>query len=205
MRAYQSLRPFGIEPQDAEASNGRWWPKYYRGECSLDELRLGRWIDLGLDDDTAREVDVLYRRHHQHIRSRHGARSVLQDLSNAGLNLVLLSNAGIDYVRERVTALGVEDYLKSVVDAAECRWKPHPDAFSGALKAVGASPDEAAMVGDNLEADIEGALAAGFAHAVWLSRRKPHPDRRVFTCSSLRAATNYLLAIAGYGAEERVG
>ena len=196
VRAYKSLRSFGIDPGEAEAINNLWWPRYYRGECSLEELRLGRWVDLGLDPERAAEVDELYRRHHHHIRSRHGARHMLEELSRSGVRLILLSNAGIDYVRERVAALRVDALFHGIIDAAERSWKPHPDAFNGALEMVGASPAEAAMVGDNLEADIEGALSAGFGHAVWLSRRKAHPDPRVFTCTSLRAATCHLLPLA---------
>ena len=37
------------------------------------------------------------------------------------------------------------------------------------LEELGVSPHEAAMVGDTLERDIDGAVAAGI-HAVWIDR-----------------------------------
>lgn len=39
--------------------------------------------------------------------------------------------------------------------------KPHPDIFRTALDCVGAAPNEAVFIGDNIEADIAGAQAAG--------------------------------------------
>ena len=39
--------------------------------------------------------------------------------------------------------------------------KPHPSIFEAALEQAGVRPGEAAMVGDSLKADIEGAVAAG--------------------------------------------
>lgn len=39
--------------------------------------------------------------------------------------------------------------------------KPSPDSFNAALKLTGARPDQAVMIGDDVEADIEGARALG--------------------------------------------
>jgi putative hydrolase of the HAD superfamily len=39
--------------------------------------------------------------------------------------------------------------------------KPHPSIFEAALEQAGVTAGEAAMVGDSLKADIEGAIAAG--------------------------------------------
>src|SRR5690348_10974174 len=46
-RAYRILGEHGIDPREAESVQRRWWQAYYRGECSMADLRQGRWIDLG--------------------------------------------------------------------------------------------------------------------------------------------------------------
>jgi len=194
-RAYQALREGGIDPREAEAANARWWDTYYRGECSLEQLRQNRWLDLGMSVEQAAEVDDRFRAHHTTIRARRGARHMLERLRQANLKLVLLSNAGIDYVRDRVTDLGVTHLLDGIVDMAEAQWKPHPAAFQAALRCVGGSPESAAMVGDRLDADVKGALDAGFCSVVWLTRRKPFPHPRVVTVSSLAAAESHLLGL----------
>ena len=184
-RAYTRLGADGIDPREATAVNARWFDRYHAGECSLEELRTGRWIELGLTPERASEVDERYRAHHTQIRPRRGALRTLQTLHDAGLKLVLLSNAGIDYVRDRVAASRFDGLLDGIVDIAAADFKPHPDAFQAALDIAGESPVHTAMVGDNLQADIEGALSAGFGRAIWLTRRNPHPDTRVVTLRSL--------------------
>lgn len=192
-RAYATLGAEGIDPRQATVVNARWFDRYHAGQCSLDELRMGRWLELGLSPERAREVDELYRDHHTHIRPRRGALHTLRTLREAGLKLVLLSNAGIDYVRDRVAASSFDPMLDGIVDIAATDFKPHPDAFRAALEIAGESPQHTAMVGDNLEADVEGALSAGFGRVVWLTRRKPHPDPRVTTLQSLAAVPAALL------------
>jgi HAD superfamily hydrolase (TIGR01509 family) len=192
-RAYASLGAEGIDSRQATAVNARWFDRYHAGECSLDELRTGRWLELGLTPERALEVDELYREHHTQIRPRRHALPTLRTLREAGLKLVLLSNAGIDYVRDRVAASSFDGLLDGIVDIAATDFKPHPDAFRAALEIAGESPHHAAMVGDNLEADVEGALQAGFGRVVWLTRRKPHPDPRVITLRSLAGVPSALL------------
>jgi putative hydrolase of the HAD superfamily len=192
-RAYASLEADGIDPRQAASTNARWFDRYHAGECSLEELRTGRWVELGLTPERAREVDELYRDHHTRIRPRRDAVRTLRTLREAGLKLVLLSNAGIDYVRDRVAASSFDGLLDGIVDIAATDFKPHPDAFRAALEIARESPQHTAMVGDNLQADVEGALSAGFGRAVWLTRRKPHPDPRVITLRSLAAVPPALL------------
>jgi putative hydrolase of the HAD superfamily len=49
----------------------------------------------------------------------------------------------------------------AVSSAVHGYMKPHPSIFEAALAQAGVRPGEAAMVGDSLKADIEGAIAAG--------------------------------------------
>src|SRR5947209_10959573 len=128
-RAYASLEDEGIDPARASTVNARWFDRYHAGECSLNELRTGRWIELGLTPERAVEVDELYREHHAQIRPRRDAARVLRTLHQAGLKLILLSNAGIDYVRDRVAASSFEPWLDGIVDIAAADFKPHPYAF----------------------------------------------------------------------------
>ena len=53
--------------------------------------------------------------------------------------------------------------------------KPDPEIFKYALKVGGVSSSEAVMIGDSLEADIEGALSVGMhaVHFMPLKRKNP--------------------------------
>jgi putative hydrolase of the HAD superfamily len=55
------------------------------------------------------------------------------------------------------------------------RVKPHESIFLAVLAQLGAQPGEAAMVGDSLADDIEGARALGI-RAFLLDREDRHPE-----------------------------
>ena len=55
--------------------------------------------------------------------------------------------------------------------------KPHPEAFEGALAALGVSSEPAVMIGDDLRVDIAGAQAVGLG-TVWVDHRGQGPDER---------------------------
>ena len=97
----------------------------------------------------------------------------LDDLRQRGLKIGLLSNTARD--------LDVfVDHHRLVVDAvltsrAHGKTKPHESIFRRMLELLGVGADEAAMVGDTVEDDIDGARAVGM-QAVLLDRDGRHPE-----------------------------
>jgi putative hydrolase of the HAD superfamily len=84
--------------------------------------------------------------------------------------LALVTNGASCLQREKLAASGLADRFDAIVVSGDLgRGKPDQAIFARALDAVGAEPGEAAMVGDNLTNDVDGALAAGL-RAVWLNR-----------------------------------
>ena len=68
---------------------------------------------------------------------------------------------------------GLRNFFGTVADsgAVGCL-KPEPGIFLHALRALGASPAEALMVGDSIERDMKGAERLGMRHA-WLRGTRP--------------------------------
>ena len=56
--------------------------------------------------------------------------------------------------------------------------KPRPEIFEEALSGLGVTPAETLHVGDNLQADVEGAASLGI-RTVWLTRRVKDPEARL--------------------------
>ncbi|MBA2357730.1 MAG: HAD-IA family hydrolase [Actinobacteria bacterium] len=84
---------------------------------------------------------------------------VLEELRRLGLKLGLVSNTSRDldgFVSHH--GLDVDVALSS---RAHGKTKPHPTIFRAALEHLDVAPEAAAMVGDSLEDDIEGARALG--------------------------------------------
>lgn len=93
---------------------------------------------------------------------------VLPDLKAAGYRLGLVSNYNHGGVlREALARLGLLGSFDAIVVSGEVGvLKPHPRIFHAATDALGVTPSEAVMVGNDLDADVKGARSAGL-RAVW--------------------------------------
>ena len=97
--------------------------------------------------------------HAQHFELYDDAPAALASLRAAGLKIGLLSN----------TARDLDEFVahhKLTVDAvltsgAHGKTKPHEGIFRRMLELLDVQPEEAVMVGDTLEDDVEGARAVG--------------------------------------------
>jgi putative hydrolase of the HAD superfamily len=112
---------------------------------------------------------------------------VLADLRRRGLKLGLVSNTGRDlglFVAHH--GLDVDAVLSSRVHG---KTKPHETIFRAVLGRLGVEPQAAAMVGDSVDDDVEGARAVGM-RAFLLDREDRYPDLegRLFDLRELPAA-----------------
>jgi putative hydrolase of the HAD superfamily len=88
------------------------------------------------------------------------SRPVLERLAGEGWRHVILSNH-VPELSDIVQGVGLGDLVAEVLTSAATGYeKPHPEAFAVALRAAG-HPRRVVMVGDNPEADVRGAEAAG--------------------------------------------
>jgi HAD superfamily hydrolase (TIGR01549 family) len=97
---------------------------------------------------------------------------VLAELRRHGLRLGLVSNSGREI--EDFVAHHRLDVDCALTSRAHGWTKPHESIFRAALELLRVEPAEAAMVGDSVEEDIEGALALGMrAHLIDREGRYP--------------------------------
>lgn len=100
----------------------------------------------------------------------------LTTLREQNYSLGLVSNAG-DHrdVLQLVERFNLSPYFEFILTSAGCGYrKPHPRIFQLALEKLNAKPEEVAMVGDTLNADIVGANQAGM-YSIWITRRTVTP------------------------------
>jgi putative hydrolase of the HAD superfamily len=105
---------------------------------------------------------------------------LVRDLRGAGVRTGLLTNGPSWMQRRKVELLGLEAELDAIGISEELgASKPDPAAFAATLSLMGSEPHEAVMVGDHLDWDVRGALAAGMRGAVWVAgdedNREPPP------------------------------
>ena len=85
----------------------------------------------------------------------------LVELRAAGVRLVAASNWDVS-LHEQLERTGLRPLLDGAVSSAEAgAAKPDPEILLRALEIAGAAPGDAWHVGDDLEADVGGARAAG--------------------------------------------
>lgn len=123
---------------------------------------------------------------HENFTLYEDAPPVLAELRRHDLRIGLVSNGQRDLDEfTRHHSLDVDTVIGS---KAHGRTKPHPSIFVAALHALGVAPDEAAMVGDSYEDDIEGARSLGM-RAILLDRDGIHvgAEDRIDTLYALPA------------------
>ena len=98
---------------------------------------------------------------------------VMAELRGHELKLGLVSNSNRE-IADFVLHHGLE--VDCALTSRSHGWtKPHESIFRAALELLGVEPAEAAMVGDSVEDDVEGALALGM-HAFLIDREGRYPE-----------------------------
>jgi putative hydrolase of the HAD superfamily len=81
-----------------------------------------------------------------------------------GLPKAIVSNGPSDMQRAAISITNLGSYFDRILisgDADVAVRKPNPEIFLLACRRLGVRPDCALMIGDNVEADVEGARSAG--------------------------------------------
>jgi putative hydrolase of the HAD superfamily len=141
-----------------ELAELRDWSQGYRPAAWDAALRRQRVSDPDLAADLGDRFGTERRARHELLP---GARELLDDLARDH-RLALVTNGASCLQREKLEASGLADRFDAVVVSGDLGTrKPDPAVFRHALELLGARPDEAVMVGDSPERDIDGARACG--------------------------------------------
>jgi putative hydrolase of the HAD superfamily len=167
------LKQHGVRDFDAfnviyQEENRKCWADYQCGVMTKAVLRgerFRRTLDiLGLDQALAEglgEAYVARGPHQRHLLD--GALEVLATLQARGYPLHILTNGFKEVQHIKVENSGIGRYIDAVWTSDELgSLKPARACFDGALKGVGATCDEAWMIGDDHEADVIGAHQSGW-------------------------------------------
>ena len=105
-----------------------------------------------------------------HARPLPGMAETLKGLRSGGISLGIVTNGESAFQARHIEALGLHDLVDVVlISQAEGLRKPEAELFQRAAARLGVPPGRCLFVGDDPEADILGAHAAGMQTA-WLRR-----------------------------------
>ncbi len=122
-------------------------------------------------------LDAMYSVTQQNWYLESDAIPTLKTLREAGYSLGLISNTSDDNnVQQLVDRCELRPYFDIILTSAGCGIrKPDERIFQLALDFFGLPPEQTAMVGDTLEADILGANQLGM-YSIWITRRAEVPE-----------------------------
>jgi 2-haloalkanoic acid dehalogenase type II len=147
-----------------------------RGEIDMETYRrnsvrygIEPWGEL--DEELFRSYSDARRDSIDLLELHDDAVDTIRALRARGLKIGILTNGPSELQRLKLRRIGIESEVDAVAVSEEIdAWKPDPEAYKRAVALLGLEPAEVAMVGDHVENDVAGALAAGLAAAVWVER-----------------------------------
>lgn len=144
--------------------------KHDMGQLRYRTLEQGL-IQLGLNQKFASEGAKLGFEHFYDVRSDFKLdQKVHQTLAklSANLPLVAITNGNVN-----LQQIGIDEYFTATFKASvRLAMKPAPDMFEAAKAQLKLPAEQILHVGDNLEKDVYGALAAGY-QAAWYADDRP--------------------------------
>ncbi len=165
--------------------NHQYWKMYRENKIEQEELRYYRLKDTfqAVDIDASDELVNLLSERYILILSNQTAllpytKEILTYLKGKyELHIITNGFNQIQYKKLRNSA--IDNYFKTVTTAEEVTYKkPHPKVFYHALNKAQADKKESLMIGDNLEADIIGAVQIGM-QAIHLSNAENRYKRSI--------------------------
>lgn len=169
------------------------------GEPHFNVRIAGALKRLGYDYDVSSPLvvgatDAFCERFMTYVKIDEHAESVLREL-HGKYKLGVVSNFAIpECVIRLLKRQGLEKLFDVIiVSGAVNRRKPHPEIYKKALKALDVAPEETVFVGDTIDADVQGAKAAGMK-TIYIERRLQKeveiacPDQTIKSLSNLAKA-----------------
>ena len=148
--------------------NSRLWKRYVKGYIKQDELRWKRmWLAL-LDYKIADEAlsrqlshEFLEQLPNQTALFPH-THELLSYLIEKGYQLHLITNGFEQVQHHKLVSSDLKKYFGEMITSeASNSLKPQKAIFDYAFKKTNATADHSIMIGDNLDADIQGGINAG--------------------------------------------
>lgn len=176
--------------------NFEYWSRYRNNLISKEVLRYGRLKDafdvLGISVQehlihSLSEDYITYLSNYNHLFD--GTLELLQYLKPK-YKLHIITNGFEEVQHKKLKNSGIIKFFETIVTSEMAGVKkPHPKIFEYALKKANTSAEKSVMIGDNLEADINGANAIGFKTVYYDLFNNEIPNKQLKTNNLLEIIT----------------
>ena len=165
-----------------EPINFKYWKMYREERVSKSDLRYGRLkesfdvLKIPVSDALIHQLSEDYIAHlssFNHVFE--GTDEILEHLKK-NYTLHIITNGFEEIQEKKMHSSKIRHHFTTVTNSEMVGVKkPNPKIFNFALKHAKAKPMESVMIGDNLEADIQGAIAVGM-QSILFDNAKRYPD-----------------------------
>jgi 2-haloacid dehalogenase len=172
--------------------NSELWDDFQSGRVTKEFLRVERFTrftnHFSIEADPLVLASLFVEKLSQSVHEIKGATQLCEKLKNNGIEIAIVTNGFKKVQESRILKSGLHRFIRTLVVSEEVGFaKPHPKIFEIALNRLGLKAHEVLVVGDRLDADIQGAKNIGaksclFKHgffdsgAAKPSASSPNPD-----------------------------
>lgn len=178
--------------------NLAFWKMYRENRISKKDLRYQRLkqafdaLSFSVEDSTINKLSRDYIRYLSSYNNLIKNTVDVLEYLQPRYTLHIITNGFEEIQEKKLTNGGIRHFFDQVVNSEMAGVKkPHPAIFELALSRAGAAADASLMIGDNLEADILGAKAAGF-HALHFNVHNDAPHEHCVMIEDLIEIKSFL-------------
>ncbi|WP_274473816.1 YjjG family noncanonical pyrimidine nucleotidase [Mangrovimonas aestuarii] len=181
-----------------EPINLKYWQLYSKDEVDKATLRFGRLFETfklmkqSVDDNTINKLSDDYIDHltvHNHLLD--DAKPIL-DYLNPNYRLHIITNGFKEVQQGKLKKSQIHHFFDTITNSEEVGVKkPDPKIFNHALEVAKVGSETSLMIGDNLEADIMGALQVGL-DVIYFNPTELVAKKNIIQIKQLSELKNYL-------------
>ena len=178
--------------------NLAFWKRYRENRISKKDLRYQRLrqafdaLSFPIEDAIINRLSRDYIRYLSSYNNLINNTVDVLNYLNPRYNMHIITNGFQEIQEKKLINGGIRHYFDQVVNSEMAGVKkPHPAIFELALERAGVSAAMSLMIGDNLEADILGAKAAGF-HALHFNAHNDAPHEHCLMIEDLIEIKSHL-------------
>ncbi|MFP4847197.1 YjjG family noncanonical pyrimidine nucleotidase [Winogradskyella sp. PE311] len=181
-----------------EPINLKYWRLYREEKVTKSELRYGRLkkafdvLNINVEDSMINRLSEDYIEYLSSFNHLFEDTFEVLDYLKSKYSLHIITN-GFDEIQEKkMKSSKIIHYFKTITNSEMVGVKkPNPKIFNFALSLANANANESIMIGDSLEADIEGADNLGI-DAIHFDYKDEHSSHNYKRITKLKSLENYL-------------
>lgn len=178
--------------------NLKYWERYRKNEVTKEALRYGRLKDSFDSMNFTTTDEIIHLLAEDYIRylpaNNHLLEGTLQvlDYLKPKYKLHIITNGFQEVQHTKMTNSGILEYFETITTSEEAGVKK-PDAliFEKALQKSNAVAEKSVMIGDNLEADVLGAMNCGL-HSIFFDYYRRSEKADILQIKTLNEIRSYL-------------